>query len=373
MIIKNALVLHGNNFIPGEVHVQGDRFAGQAGGQTIDAAGLYAVPGLIDMHFHGCGGIEFTTADSAGIAQIARHQAHSGVTSICPATLTLPENQLTRTCRAAGEAIIPDDGAELVGIYLEGPFISQNKAGAQNPNYMLPPDAQLVRRLNAASGGIVKVVTFAPEIPGAIQAIGQLSGEFLCSLAHTEAGYADAKAAFDNGAGLVTHMFNAMNPFSGREPGVMGAAWESGAYAELICDGVHLHPATIEVAISLFGPEKIVFVSDSMEAAGLGDGEYAIGGLPVTVRGNEARLQSGQIAGSVTGLMGCVRKAVEIGIPLENALRFAGENPAKALGIWDQKGSIAPGKIADMLLLDSQLNIVAVILRGKIIKGWANE
>lgn len=365
MIITNAMVYGNGEFAPGEIYIEDGRFCSHGAGDTLDAAGMYAIPGLIDIHFHGCAGVEFPSATHRGMAQIARYQAQNGITAICPATLTLPEWQLEQACTRAAGLKIEADMADMVGIYLEGPFISPQKPGAQNPDYIAAPDAAMIKRLMSAAKGLVKVVTIAPEVPGAIELADELSCQLTISIAHTAAGYAQAKQAFDSGAGLVTHMFNAMNPPMGREPGVVGAAAESTCMVELICDGVHLHPATVRAMFRLFGQHRIVLVSDSMEATGLGDGRYSIGGLPVNVQGNEARLEAGSIAGSVTNLMGCLRWAVSIGIPFGQAVRCATENPAKAIGVFDSRGSIETGKVADVLLLDADLGLRQVIMRGR--------
>ena len=250
---------------------------------------------------------------------------------------------------------------------MEGPFISEKKKGAQNGAYLHAPDAAMFRRVQAQANGLFKLCDLAPELPGAMQTIEELSGEVRISLAHTEADYDTACEAFRRGARQVTHLFNAMPPFSHRAPGVIGAAFDSENVAvELIADGVHIHPSVVRAVFTLFGG-RVILISDSMMATGLEDGEYSLGGQAVTVRGNLATLHDGTIAGSATNLMDCVRSAVRMGIPLGQAVQAASTNPARALGIEHDYGSLEAGKLANVVLLDDELNIHTILLRGRML------
>lgn len=367
MIIKNARVFDTDGFTSRDIYINGDRFAQSAdSGKVIDAGGCYAAPGLIDIHFHGCIRYDFSSAQIEEMNRMARYQAKNGITAICPATMTLPEAVLAEACGRMTRCGCAD-GAELAGIYLEGPFLSPQKPGAQNPIHVRAPDAGMFRRLQEAAAGLVKILAFAPEQEGATRLLEEISGEVRCSIAHTTADYVTASRALKAGARQVTHLYNAMPPFNHREPGVIGAALDSpGCNVELICDNVHVHPSVVRATFRMFGKDRIILVSDSMMATGLDDGEYVLGDLPVTVRGNTARLTNGgAIAGSVTNLMNCVRTAVSMGIPLHTAIQCASANPAKAIGIDHIRGSIAAGKIADLILLGEDLSIKSVILRGK--------
>lgn len=369
MIIRHAQVFDlSGDFVERDVSITGERFSDESsGGEAIDAAGCYAVPGLIDIHFHGCMRHEFSTAQVGEMNTMAEYQAANGVTAICPATMTLPEDTLTQACRNMAQCGA-ENGAQLVGINLEGPFVSPLKLGAQNPDYVAKPDAGLFHRLQTASGGIVKLLAIAPETDGALDVIRELSGEVVCSLAHTAASYDVAMDAFARGARQVTHLYNAMPPFSHREPGVIGAAFDSpGCMVELICDNVHIHPGVVRATFRMFGDDRVILISDSMMATGLTDGLYELGGQPVQVAGKVARLQrDGAIAGSVTNLMNCMRTAVkEMGIPLYSAVKCASVNPAKAIGVFSDRGSITPGKYADLVLLDQSLSVKQVFLRGR--------
>ncbi len=338
--------------------------------KVLDASGCFVIPGLIDLHFHGCVGHDFCEGTDEAIHAIARYEASRGVTSICPATMTFPEDVLGPVMDAARAFSPADDEASLVGINMEGPFISPNKVGAQNPAHVVSCDIDLFDRLQRRAGGLIKIVDVAPEEPGALEFIRARSGTVRVSVAHTCADYDQARRAFDEGCNHVTHVCNAMPPLHHRDPSVIGAAHDSShVMVELICDGVHVHPAMTRALLALFGDERIVLISDTMEAAGLEDGRYSLGGQAVTVQGNRATLESGTIAGGVTDLAACLRVAVrEAGVPLEGAVRMAAENPARALGIDGECGSLAPGKAADIVVLDEDLQVKHVIVRGKLIR-----
>lgn len=367
MIIKNAKVFEEDgSFLERDIYISGDCFAEQGGGEVIDAAGCYAIPGLTDIHFHGCVGHDFCDGTQEAIDALAAYQAKNGVTAICPATMTLEESVLRSICEAA-RAHKDTDGAALVGIDMEGPFLSLAKKGAQNAAFLHKPDAEMFRRLQEAAGGMIKLLAIAPEEEGAMEMISALKDEVILSIAHTTANYETAREALARGASHVTHLYNAMPPFSHREPGVVGAACDDqNANVELICDGVHIHPSVVRTTFKMFGNgARVVLISDSMMACGMCDGDYSLGGQAVKVTGNLATLADGTIAGSATNLMDCMRTAVKkMGIPLGIAVRSAAVNPAKEIGIYDKYGSIAPGKYANLVLLDEELNIKQVILRG---------
>ena len=260
--------------------------------------------------------------------------------------------------------------ATLYGINMEGPFVSREKCGAQNPQYIHKPDYEMFHRINNACDNKVRLVDVAPETDGAMEFIKKASQETRISLAHTTADYDTAVKAFENGARHMTHLFNAMPGLHHRNPGPIPAgADREDITAEIICDNVHITPVMVRMAFKLFGPNRLIFISDTMEAAGLDDGEYQLGGQPVTVRGNLATLHDGTIAGSVTNLMKCMRTAVlEMGISLTDAVRCTTMNPAKAMGLYDEIGSITSGKKADMVLLDKKdLSVRGVLLRGHLL------
>ena len=340
-----------------------------ADGKTYDASGCYVIPGLTDLHFHGCMGKDFSDADPEGLEIMARYELSQGVTQICPAGMTLLEEQLTKVCQvAAAHRDANKPGAELCGINLEGPFLSTAKKGAQKADWIHAPDVDMFRRLMAASKGLVKLVSIAPEEPGAMEFIEAVEGEVTVSIAHTTADYDTAMEAFRLGARQVTHLFNAMPPFSHRAPGVVGAALDTPlCNVELICDGVHIHPSVVRATFKMFGPKRVILVSDTMRAAGMPDGDYTLGGQPVKVKGKYATLADGTLAGSVTNLMNCMRTAVSFGIPLEDAVWAAAVNPARAIGIFSRMGSLEPGKRANVVVLDQNLELKDVFFRGELV------
>ena len=370
MIIKNGKVFdEKKGFVQKDVYIDGDMISDVPSGEEINAEGMYVIPGLMDIHFHGCVGYDFCDGTQEAIRKMAEYQLDNGITNICPASMTFSEEQLKNIFENASQ-YSSDKGARLVGINMEGPFISMEKKGAQNPKYIHKPDAEMFGRLQEAAGGLIKLVDIAPEEDGAMEFIDGVSGQVRVSIAHTTAGFDIAKEAFERGANHVTHLYNAMPPYSHRAPGVIGAACDNeNVMVELICDGVHSHPAVVRTTFKMFGDDRIVMISDSMMACGLEDGQYTLGGLDVTVCGNKATLtQEGNIAGSVTNLMNCVRTAVkQMNIPLESAIKCATVNPAKAIGLYDRYGSLEVGKIADVVLIDKDLNIECVIQNGEII------
>lgn len=367
--ITGANVFKNGAFAEGDIYVCGDRIAEGVVGdaeQVVDATGLYAIPGLVDIHSHGAVGCDFCDGTHESIDAITRYEASRGVTAWCGTTMTFPEEKLAGIMRCAAEHVDADDAAALVGVNMEGPFISPEKVGAQNPAYVQHCDAGMFRRLQQAAGGKIKLVDIAPEEPGALEFIDEMHDDVRISVAHTCADYDQAAEAFRRGATHVTHLYNAMPGLHHRKPGVIPAALEAGATPEIIADGVHIHPAMVRLAFSMFGFDRMILISDSMEAAGMPDGEYSLGGQAVTKRGAHATLHDGTLAGSATDLMGCMRVAiVEMGLPIEAAVRAATENPARALGVFEERGSLDAGKIADIVLLDSSLNVAGVVLRGK--------
>lgn len=369
MRITNVQTFHEDGYFEEkEIFIRDGRFAAcpQAGEEIVDGEGCYAIPGLTDIHFHGCVGVDFCDGTQQAIEKIARYEAMNGVTSICPATMTLDEESLLHICRT-GAAYRPIKGADLVGIHLEGPFLSYEKRGAQNPAFLQKPDPAFFYRLQEAAGGLVRLMAIAPELENALELIQELEKEITLSVAHTTADYETAREAFFRGAKQATHLYNAMPAFSHRAPGVVGAVFDSpGCRAELICDGIHIHPSVVRATLKMFGDERIIFISDSTMATGMPDGEYQLGKQAVQVKGKRCTLADGTLAGSSTNLLDCVRTAVkEIGISLASAVKCAAVNPAKAIGIFDSYGSICPGKYANLLLMDKQLNLKQVLLHGQ--------
>lgn len=404
MIIKNGLIFTEQyNFEPLHIHTEGEYITALAedlshsssaapldsapksvsapitdNTAVFDATGCYVLPGLTDIHFHGCNGHDFCEGTDTAFTEITSFEFSKGVTSVCPATMTLPYEELERICKAAGnfqssqiKGETSSAMADLIGIHLEGPFINPNKKGAQNDTYIKNPSAPFLHNLQNSSGSLIKLVSLAPELPDAIACIEACKSDFFFSVAHTDADYDTAMAAFKAGANHVTHLYNAMPPFTHRAPGVIGAAFDTkNCFAELICDGIHSTPTAVRAAFALFGDERMILISDSMEACGKPDGTYGLGGLTVEVNGNRATLSDGTLAGSVTPLYECMKTAVSMGIPLTSAVRAATINPCRSIGMDGLYGSITPGKKAHFLILDQKdLSIKAVIKGNLVLSG----
>lgn len=342
--------------------------------EVLDGKGMYAIPGLIDLHFHGCKGDDFCDGSRDAIARIAEYEASVGVTAIAPATMTLPVEELEQILRVAAEykkGPHSKKEADFVGINMEGPFISPAKKGAQDERNIIPCDVKVCERFLEVSEGLVKFMGIAPEeSENAVSFIEAVKDKVNVSLAHTNADYDTAMAAFNAGADHAVHLYNAMPAFTHRAPGVIGAVYDSKhVMAEIICDGVHIHPAAVRATFEMMGEDRMILISDSMRAAGMTDGSYTLGGLDVNVVGNRATLASdGAIAGSVTNLMDCMKTAVKtMNIPLETAVACATINPAKSLGIDAEYGSIRAGKKAHIVLMDQELNVQQVIKDGELL------
>jgi len=310
--------------------------------RDLDGAKLF--PGLIDIHSHGC--IGYDTMDGRDLESMADFYLKNGVTTWYPTTLTESRERLLATLSAETDF---GHGAHIPGFHLEGPYINLKYKGAQNEKFVRRPDLDEFRLFPK-----IKRVTVAPETPGALEFIKNCGVQV--SLGHTDADYDTALAAFRMGAGSLTHTCNAMPPLLHRAPGPIGAAAVAGAYAEVICDGLHISEGMIVCLYRIFGPERMILVSDSMHATGLADGVFEFGGQPVHVVNGVARTEAGALAGSTATLFGCVRQAMRFGIPAEIAFRLASANPARLMGL--KKGELKPGYDADFLVTDADYNLL---------------
>ncbi|MBW3601444.1 MAG: N-acetylglucosamine-6-phosphate deacetylase [Actinobacteria bacterium] len=382
----NARVVVDDRIVePGHVVVAAGRIlsagAGEppgAGAERVDLARAWLLPGFVDPHVHGGGGGDFTRADPASHAQAAAFHARHGTTSLVASTVSAVPDRLEATVAAlaAGEDR-PAHGARVLGIHLEGPFLSSARRGAQDPAALRHPDVAELERLATVSGGAVRIVTLAPELPGAtalIRRARQLG--IIAAAGHTDATYAQMLAARDAGVRVVTHTYNGMRGLHHREPGTVGAALDLDELdCEVIPDLVHAHPAAIRLLVRAKGPERVVLVTDAISAAGLPDGTHSLGGADVRVVDGQARLPgTGTIAGSTATMAAAVRNAVaHLPVDLPQASRMASGNAARLLGLDAELGRVAPGLRADLVLLDDALEVTATMVGGRWVHGPAGR
>lgn len=348
--------------------------ASSAEDTIIEAEGLTVAPGLIDLHVHGAVGYDTMDASPEAIQAMARFFARHGVTSFLPTTMTASREEILAAIRNVARCLGPcPGGAEVLGVHLEGPYVNESQAGAQLVSAIRPAGREEYAAFFQA--GPVRLVTLAPEVPGNRELISYaLAQGAVVSIGHSQASYEEALEAITLGASQTTHTFNGMPPLHHRQPGIVGAALSRDELrAQLIVDLIHIHPAVVKIAVRAKGPERIILVTDAMRAAGLSDGLYELGGQAVTVRQGEARLASGRLAGSTLTLERAVRNVMKAAqVPLEEALQMATIVPAQSLGLATRKGSLEPGKDADIILLDDALEIVLTMVRGEVVYRRGN-
>lgn len=373
MRFSNATILTEDfQFMKGSFTVKNGKFAdiheGLSSLEAVNLEGAYVLPGLIDIHNHGNSNADFSDGDYEGLKKMAAYLGRNGITSFAPASMTLPYDVLGRAFETAKQLHQerPAGHSKLMGIQMEGPFFCEKKKGAQNGEHLRNPDVDAFCRLYEQADGLIRIADLAPELPGSLDFIRRVSKLCTVSIAHSDATYEQAKAAIDAGVTHLTHLFNAMPPIHHRKPGVIAAAAENPKVrAELICDGIHVHPASIRLAFSIFGAERMILISDALRCCGMPDGQYELGGQEIFLKGKTCTLADGTLAGSVSNVFDCLKNVVSYGIPLADAVRAASYNPACALGVEDQVGSIAAGKWADFIICDENLNIKAVYIDGE--------
>lgn len=382
MFYKNARIFAGDfQFHMGAFEVKNGVF-GQVlpekipeDADVIDLQGATVIPGLIDVHSHGNSGADFSDGDYEGLKRMAGYYATCGVTSFAPASMTLPYEVLKKAFAAARKlADEKIDGLSVLrGIQMEGPYFSYKKRGAQNAEYLREPDFEGFKELYEQCGGLIKIVDLAPELPGAEEFTKKASDLCTVSIAHTDADYEQAKVVVDAGVTHLTHMYNAMPGIHHRNPGVIPAAVENPkVQAELICDGYHVHPASVRLAFTMFR-NRIVLVSDSGRCAGLAEGsEFDLGGQKAWLKNGVARLADGTIACSAANLWQCLCNVIAWKIPEEEAVRAATYNPAKAIQAHTQVGSIESGKTADFIITNESYSEKRVFLAGREVVSQEN-
>ncbi len=366
----NGRILLPDQEVLGQALLFDDRILGlapapPADAEIVDAEGRVISPGFVDVHIHGYLGEDASDGSPEKLRRMAEGIVRNGVTSFLPTTMTLPWPELEKAFDAI-RSLFPETrsadfpGAEILGCHAEGPFINPRKKGAQSEDAILPPDADRI----LPHADLIRLITLAPEMPGAMACIGRLCGRMAVSLGHTDADFETARQALLAGADHFTHTFNAMTGLNHRNPGAVGAALTGSAWCELIADTFHVHPALFSLMRACAG-DRLVLITDCTRAGGLGDGEYTLGGQPIYVEGIACRLKDGTIAGSVLKMNEAVRNYRDhAGVPLYEAVACASAHPAASIRMADRKGSLLPGRDADILLLEEDCSVHAVWRRG---------
>ena len=337
----------------------------------IDVAGKHVLPGFIDIHIHGGYGEDAMDASYDGLNHLAKQLLSEGTTTFLATTMTQSDENIEKALNnivACYENQTLGEAAEIGGVHLEGPFISEHKVGAQNPKYVQRPTVEKIRHFQEVAKGLIKIITFAPEVKGAHETLNELRDEIIFSMGHTVATFEEANEAVERGAKHVTHLYNAATPFEHRNPGVFGAAWTNqGLNTEIIGDGIHSHPAAVDIAYKQKGYTHMYLITDAMRAKGMKDGEYDLGGQNVIVKGKEARLENGALAGSILKMNEGLHNLIQFTHDsLDHLWRVASLNQAIALNIDKQKGSLSIGKDADIVIVDDHIQVDTTIKAGAI-------
>lgn len=330
------------------------------------------VPGFIDEHVHGAAGSDAMDGTMEDLGKIANALASEGTTAFLATTMTQSPENITKALKAvkAYRELSPESGAEILGVHLEGPFISKDFVGAQPIEYLAKPSVEVFKKYQDASGDCVRIVTLAPEVEGSTELIKYLvSQNIVASIGHTNATYVDVKKAVEVGATNLTHTYNAMKPLHHREVGTVGSGFLFDELnCECICDGIHVSGPAIQLLHKNKPADKMTLITDAMRAKHMPDGVSELGGQVVIVKNGEARLENGTLAGSVLKMNNAVKNVMKfLNLPLEEVVKLASQNPAKNLGVFGQMGSIKEGKRADFVILDKDLNVVQTVRNGKVI------
>lgn len=374
MLIKNCKIIYKNKVENGSILLKKGKIA-EINPQNpdfeveIDAKGQYLSPGFIDIHIHGSGGEDVMNGTPQAISTISKIIATKGTTSFLPTTMTMSFDKIQQSLKVIKQAMEQkNQGANILGVHLEGPFISLKSIGAQNPKYLIDITVENYKKMTEGYEDIIKSITLAPEEPGAHDLIKYLSQKKIkCAVAHSVATYDQAVEANKIGLSHVTHMYNAMTPLHHRDPGMIGAVMDTDMTAEIICDGIHVAYPVIRVTLNAMGSDRVILITDSMEAGLMPDGKYSLGGQEVIVAGGAARIASGSLAGSVLTLNQAVKNVYEnTDLEIFDVVKLATYNPAKFCGVECQKGEIKQGFDADLILFDEQINISTVIIGGEI-------
>jgi len=367
--IKNGVVIFEDEKIIAVDRETDIRIPKRAG--IIDASGKIVAPGFIDIHVHGGRGRDVMEGSYEAINELAKFVASHGTTAFLPTTVSASRGDLLNAVKAVKAAMERGtEGAEVLGVHLEGPYINPEKLGAHDAEYVRLPSLDEIRELLEASSHTIKIVTLAPEVKGSKELMTELRKfGIVASVGHSNATYSEVVKAIKHGATHAAHTFNEMRGLHHREPGVVGAVLvQDELTAELISDNIHVHPAAMKLLIRTKGTNKVVLVTDAAQAAGMPDGEYKVGKKDVVVRNGVCRLESGELAGSTITMDGAVRNVMKsVGLPLKTAIEMATINPAVTINVDKDKGSLEPGKDADIIIIDKEVNVYVTIVKGKVV------
>ncbi|UXR68949.1 N-acetylglucosamine-6-phosphate deacetylase [Staphylococcus sp. IVB6246] len=373
---EDGMIEDGHIIVKGNQIHQIKHFPYEGPLEVIDATGQHILPGFIDIHIHGGYGQDVMDASTEGLKVLSEGLLSEGTTSYLATTMTQSEAAIHSALEAVSKYVnqaqdSAKPAAEILGVHLEGPFISEHKVGAQNPVFVQRPSVEQVNDFQKTANGLIKIMTYAPEVEGAEETLKELSNEIIFSMGHTVATFEQANEAVKLGAKHVTHLYNAATPFAHREPGVFGAAWTNPfLHTELIVDGVHAHPAAVDVAYRMKGNQAFYLITDAMRAKGLQDGTYDLGGQDVIVKGKEARLASGALAGSILKMNDGLRNLMDFtGATLEDLWRVTSYNQAEALNILSHKGSLTEGKDADIVIVNDHIDVLTTIKSGYVVNN----
>jgi N-acetylglucosamine-6-phosphate deacetylase len=349
------------------IHNDGESFVFKAD-SVIDGNGQLLIPGMIDVHIHGAEGFDMMDGTIQSVEAVSRACARTGCTSFLATSVSSSLDDLLKMISNVKEVAGREPGAQAIGLHIEGPYLNVKRKGMQNERYLRHPNLEEMKSIIEASGSLLRMVTLAPELPGGLEMIRFLKEKgVIAAIAHSDATYEEAKLAFESGASHVTHCFNGMRPIHHRDPGVVIAAFEeSSVSVQAIVDDVHLHPAIVRLMYREKGPDKMVLITDALQAMGMGDGTYLFGGHEVKVCHGVAKLMDGTLASSTVTMNEALHKAIQSGIPLKDAVMMATQTPADILGL-SNKGRIEPGADADLVLMNDQFEVMWTIVNGKIV------
>lgn len=366
-VFINREFVRGNLFVEDGKILGVDLFEVKKADEVIECENQFVVPGFLDIHCHGSVGVDTMDGKFESIAKLAKFVASNGTAAFLPTTMTMPLGDVTQALRAVDEAMKAEvDGAEILGVHAEGPFINPDKKGAQKEDNILKPSVAAFEEMVGEFGDVVRTITLAPEIEGAEELIGYLKKKGIVAIiGHTCATYEQAVQSVDWGVSHCTHLYNAMTGLDHRAPGVVGAMFDlDDASVEMIADLIHVHPAALRIAIDKKGIDKVALITDAMEAAGLPDGEYALGGQPVFVKDGAARLANGALAGSTLNQQQALRNIVSIGKKLEDAIVMLTESPARVIHMEKSHGKLDKGFIANITVLNKDLYVTKTFVKG---------